>query len=273
MKTLYILLFATAVLMPLHAVAQDRPPNQGWSYSIGAGVVAVPSYLGDDDYQLLALPNFRVTYSEKFFASFLEGVGYNVIKNDNWRIGLIGKLDIGREEDGSKLFLVSGDKTDDLEGLGDVDGTVELGGFAEYTYHPITAKVEVRQGVGGHEGLVGEVKVEYKGRSNIFRKPVFYSIGPEIKYADASYNEAYFGVNATQSAASGLSRYTANAGLLSYGVSGSVVVALTERISTLFFAGCSRLGKEAADASLVQERGSDNQASVGLFINYTFSNQ
>jgi outer membrane scaffolding protein for murein synthesis (MipA/OmpV family) len=47
------------------------------------------------------------------------------------------------------------------------------------------------------------------------------------------HNETYFGVNARQSAASGLSRYTADAGLLSYGVSGSVVVALTKHVSTL----------------------------------------
>ena len=29
----------------------------------------------------------------------------------------------------------------------DVDGTVEVGGFVEYTYRPFTLKVELRQGI------------------------------------------------------------------------------------------------------------------------------
>ena len=60
------------------------------------------------------------------------------------------------------------------------------------------------------------------------------------------------------------------AGLLSYGVSGSVVVALTKRVSTLLFASVSQLGEEAADSSLVQERGSEQQGIIGMFITYRF---
>ena len=270
MNKLYAMLVVAAVLLPFHATAEDGPPNQGWSYSIGVGAIAMPSYLGDDDIQILAIPIFSVTYSDRFFASLFEGVGYNILKNDNWRVGIVGKLDFGRKEDGSNPFIVGGDETNDLEGLGDVDDTFELGGFVEFTVHPITMKVEARQGVGGHEGLIGEVKVEYKDRGKIFQKPVYYAIGPEIKYADSSYHEAFFGVDARQSAASGLSRYTTDAGLLSYGVSGSIVVALTKHVSTLLFASVSQLGEEAADFSLVQERGSEQQGTIGLFINYRF---
>ena len=270
MNKLYAMLVITAVMLPFHAIAEDGPPNQGWSYSIGFGAIAMPSYLGDDDIQILTIPIFSVTYSDRFFVSLFEGVGYNIIKNDNWRIGIVGKYDFGRKENGSNPFIIGGDETNDLEGLGDVDGTVELGGFVEYTVHPIAMKVEARKGVGGHEGLIGEVKVEYKDRGKILQKPFYLVIGPEIKYADSSYHEAFFGVNDRQSAASGLSRYTTDAGLLSYGISGSVVVALTKHVSTLLFASVSQLGEEAADSSLVQERGSEQQGTIGMFVNYRF---
>ena len=51
MKELLLALLITATaLSPLSAFAQDGPPSpEGWQYSVGAGVVYTPTYLGDDD--------------------------------------------------------------------------------------------------------------------------------------------------------------------------------------------------------------------------------
>ena len=80
---------AALALTPLSAQAQDAKTDKGWQLSVGAGVVAAPTYLGDDDYQLLAIPNVRLTYADRFFASPLEGIGYNVINPKGWRVGPI----------------------------------------------------------------------------------------------------------------------------------------------------------------------------------------
>ena len=270
MKKLFTLLLASAMMIPAHSFAQDGNHNQGWSYSAGAGAVYSPSYLGDDESQLSAIPNIRVSYEDKFFASLGEGIGYNVVNNNGFKVGPIVKYDFGRDEDGSNPFAVNGDDTNDLRGLGDVDGSLEVGAYVEYEFEPVTTKLEVRQGLGGHEGLVGEASIHYGGNVNIASQHVMYSVGPEISYTDGSYNEAYFGVNAAQSTASGLAQYNADDATLSYGVGGSVIIPHTERISTILFAGYTQLGDTIADSSLVETRGSDSQATVGFLVNYSF---
>lgn len=271
MRTLpYLAAFAIFVTSQGVAVAGDDHKDSGWGVSIGLGGILAPSYLGDDDYQLSAVPNLRVTYEDKFFASIQEGIGYNVVNTKNWRAGPIAKYDFGRDEDGDKLFSVTGDDTNDLIGLGDVDGSLELGGFAEYTFKFIRSKVEVRHGIGGHEDVVAEAKIEFIGRTEIFDQQLMYSAGPRIGYMGENYAETYFGVNAAQSAASGLAQYNTDAGLLTYGVGASLIVPITENVSTLMFANYTQLGDEAADSSLVQQRGSEHQTMVGIFLNYTF---
>lgn len=272
MNAVKIAIFGVAVLAasPLQAVAQEEEADKGWEFTLGAGTILAPSYLGDDAYQLSAVPNLGVTYSDVFFASLLGGVGYNVINTQGWRAGLIAKYDFGRDEDGDNLFLIAGDETDDLAGLGDVDGGFELGGFIEYSYEAFQGKVELRQAVNGHKGFIGEAAAKFKGNFSLFGLPAFFSVGPEIVFGDSTYNGAFFDVNASQAAASGLSEFDAGAGLVSYGLHASLVLSLTEQVSLLGLAGYDRLGGDPADSSLVQERGSEDQGMVGLMLNYRF---
>jgi MipA family protein len=216
------------------------------------------------------LPNIRLAYEDKFFASVSEGIGYNIVNNDKWSIGPLARYDFGRDEDGASPFNVGGSDTNDLLGLGDVDGAVELGGFIEYKIRPFSAKIKVLKGTGGHEGTVSDLSIKYSGRSNLFNTAIMYNLGPNIKIADSNYHQSYFGVNSKQSRASGLARYDADAGILSYGLGGMAIIPMNKNISTVVFANYSKLGSESANSSLVQERGSDNQRTFGLFVNYSF---
>lgn len=270
MKILTAILITAVIMMPIDIFAKDNSSHgQGWRYSVGVGALYAPKYLGDDENQLSAIPNLRIAYEDKFFASLGEGIGYNVISTENWKIGPIVKYDFGRNEDGSNL-LGTGDDTNDLLGLGDVEGTVEIGAYIEYSFKPITIKGGVRIGLGGHEGLVGEASVEYSNEVNVYGQRFIYSIGPKIKYTDLNYNEAFFNVNAAQSATSGLGVYDAGDATLSYGFGGRLIVPHTKHISTVIFADYTKLGDEIADSSLVSQRGSDTQNTVGLYINYNF---
>ncbi len=265
MKTQLFSLLMLTVMAASPAAAQD-----GWSFSLSSGFAVAPAYLGSDDYLLIAAPDLEVRYSDRFFASLLGGMGYNLINDNGLRLGPILKYDFGRDEDGGNPLRIAGDESDDLRGLGDVDGAFEIGAFLEYSYAGLSAKVEVRQGLGGHEGLVGEVAFKYGGAFPFLGRSAFFSIGPEAVLGNSSYNSAFFDVDAVQAAASGLSEFDASGGLVTYGFHGSVILPITNRISLVGFGGYDRLGGDAANSSLVRERGSEHQGIFGLLLRYGF---
>lgn len=254
--TLSSLLLATGSSV---ARAQERAETD-WTFTIGAAGLYTPDFLGSKDYSAVPVPDLKVEYKDDFFASVFDGVGYNVINSDGWRAGPVVKYAFGRDEDDNSA----------LRGLGDVDGTVELGGFIEYELEPFSAKLELRQGVNGHEGLIGEVGLSYSNAVDLFGPPIFFSFGPRLSFGDETYNNAFFGINGSQSARSGLSRYEAESGLVSYGIGGFAMMPVTDSISISVFGGYDRLGSQAADSPLVSERGSENQLMVGFGISYQF---
>ncbi len=274
--TLALAFTGACTLMASSAFAVDRngPPQRDLEINIGAGVMYAPDFLGSKDYQLYAFPNLSVKYKDQFFASVQDGIGYNVIRSNGWRIGPVAKYAMQRREDGNNPFRVAGDKTNALRGLGDVDGTLELGGFAEYRWREWSAKVEARQGVNGHEGFVTDLNANYtKAVSSVFWKegsPLIVSVGPRATLVDNNYNQTYFGVNASQSARSGLSQYKAEGGLLSYGIGAAAILPITDTITATWIAGYDRIAGDAGDSPLAQQRGSENQAKVGVFLSYTF---
>lgn len=260
---------------PTVGIAQDfdrasRPGDNGWQVSVGAGALLSPKYLGSDEYNLSLVPSVRVSKGERFFASVEEGVGYAVIDTRSFRAGPLARIAFGRDEDGSGTFRIAGGGTDDLVGLGDIDTSIELGGFAEFDFGKLTASARAGQAVSGHDGLVGQIGLRYKGRLLFNGPPIIYNFGPQIDFGDSDYTNAYFGVNAAQSLASGLPTYVANGGVISYGVSGTAIIPLTDNIATTFIASYNRLAGDAAGAPLVRERGSRDQAFIGTIVSYKF---
>ncbi|MGE0595919.1 MAG: MipA/OmpV family protein [Hyphomonadaceae bacterium] len=236
--------------------------------TIGAGALYAPNYEGDDEYHVSVLPNVEVAYGERFSASVQNGARYRWIDGANLRAGPIARLNFGRDEDGSQAFAVSGDETDDLRGLGDIDTSIELGGFLEHELGALTLSVEARQGLSGHEGFVADLGARWSGRAAIVGQPVLWSVGPRARFVDDTYNSAFFGVTPTQSLVSGLNVYDASGGLYSYGASASLVLPLESegRWAAVVVAGLDRLEDDAAESPLVQERGDRDQASVGVFL-------
>ena len=134
-----------------------------------------------------------------------------------------------------------------------------------------SARLELRQGVdGGHDGLYGEPELKYNGSFEIGQAPIFFSVGPVITFGDDAYNSTFFDVSAAQSAASGLSQFDAGGGINSYGLHASAVLPLSESTSLVGFVNYDQLAGDIADSSIVQERGSENQTTVGLLLSYSF---
>lgn len=256
----------TLVLADDDSSDSDSP----WRVSLLMGVATTPTYLGDDDLQLTAFPDVRVEYNDRLFAS-IGGVGYQVVRTERWRAGPILRFDFGRDELEGNPLNIAGDDTDELVGLGDIEGAVEAGAFVTYETDIWQLGVEARQGLdGGHEGLILEAGIKRTGRFTLFGQLAFYSIGPEVVYGDADYQQTYFGITPLQSRSSGLATYTADSGLVSYGLHGSLFVPLTANWAFGWFAGVDRLGSEAEHSPLIVERGGETQVVSGLFVSYSF---
>lgn len=254
------------------SAAQGQPANEGWALIVGTGALYSPSYEGDDDYSLSVLPNVQLKYGDRFFASVQEGVGYNAVKNDRLRAGPIARVRFSRDENGDQAFAIAGNETDDLRGLGDVDTSIELGGFLDYDLGNMKLSAELRQAVSGHDGLVADLGARWSGVLTLLGPPLIWSVGPRLRLVDDQYTSTYFGVTPAQAIASGLPQYEAGGGLYSYGVGAVSILPLTRdgAWSAVFLAGYDRLSGDAADAPLVQLRGDEDQATLGVFISYTF---
>jgi len=91
-----------------------------------------------------------------------------------------------------------------------------------------------------------------------------------VTFADDAYNSAYFDVSALQSAASGISQYNAEGGINSYGLSMSLMMPVSQTTSLVGFVDYEQLTGDVGGSSIVQERGSQDQVRVGVFLNYKF---
>ncbi len=275
--TIAALLAAAALAVP--ASAQDilapevrgRPAEDTdeWVVTVRGAALLTPSWLGSDDISLSLVPDVRVQYGDELFASIPEGLGWNAIKGDGWKIGPLAKVRFGRsEENGGSPFQIFG-RSDDLQGMGDIGASAEVGGFAEKRFGSQgqwEARAEVLKGFGGHDGVVANTSLDYRtrlGRASL-------RVGPRLNLASGGFMDTYFGIDAGQSARTGLAPYDADGGVLSYGMGASLVQPLSRRSAISAFGNVERLGGEPGRSPLIEERGQRLQLSVGVGYGYRF---
>lgn len=248
---------------------EPPPPKMGWSYMLSVGPMYMPAFTGSKDYQLVAFPDIEVQYNEQFFASLFKGIGYKFILSEEWQLGPIVKMDFGRDEEVGNPFSLAAKKIDTLKGFGNVDMTPEVGAFAEYSTGPFAYSLEIRQGVGGHKGLIGETGPDI--RAFIPRKsgkPIMAMAGIRALFGDSNYTQTFFGVSEKQSTNTGLAKYEPSFGFISVGARMIVIVPMTDSISLGAMGGYDRLIGEAAKSPLIKERGTEDQFMGGFRLNY-----
>lgn len=231
-----------------------------WYLTVGATGLVAPDFEGGKKYMVGAQPIISLgkVGPEARFASRNDNISFGLYDSDNVRAGLTGKIVWGRD----------GGDADALKDLDPVRWGGEAGGFAElYPTDWLRVRGEVRHGIRAHDGIVADVAVD-----------AFYDVtpavrisgGPRLSFASSDYFDAFYGVSATEAAASGLGEYHPGGGMKSAGVGGAVTWKTTDRITTSLFGEYARLTGPAADSSLVRERGSPNQFTVGLSASYRF---
>ena len=235
------------------------PPAKEWTFDIGPGAVMAPWFEGGAYYRVLPVPNFDLRYQrDKVFVSARDGVGATVLDVAGFKAGPILRYRFARNEwDGPGLY-----------GTGFVPFTVEAGGFLRYDLPFLAAKIELRRGLGGSNGLVFDALVDGKLR---IADNFFLSGGPRLSVTDATFNQAYFGINAAQSVNSGYAQYYPGAGLRSVGVGTSALWRISEKLTGVAFGSYNRLADIAAASPLVSgPAGSPNQFVIGAALTWRF---
>jgi len=231
-----------------------------WYVKVGATGFVAPRYEGSKDYLLQGVPLFSIGKAGEpvRFTSRNDNPSISLYESGFVRVGAVGKLVMPRD----------GDTSPDLEGLKPVKFGAELGAFVEaYPTEWLRLRAEVRRGIRSHNGIVADIAAD---AFTDITPTVRLSAGPRLSFASEGYQDAYYGVNASQSAKSGLARFDPKGGLQSAGIGGAVTWQTTDKIETSTFGEYKRLLGSAADSSLVQERGSRDQYLVGLSASYKF---
>jgi len=235
----------------LYGAVPDR--NGG---TVGLAVVAGHEYMGSDERRTRAYPAIDYRWANGWFAGTTNGIGYNFSRQAGVQYGLRMTADFGRDESRSPV----------LRGLGDVDARAELGAF--YNLQP-TANTFVtsslRYGSGqGRDGLLIDVGA---GVTAPLSPAWRVGAGVAATWANAEYTQSYFGVDAAQSARSGLGLYQASAGVRDVRVSVSATYAISPRASATAGLSFSRLQGDAANSPIVRDRAGVNGV---LAVTYAF---
>ncbi len=231
-------------------------PASNWRGTIGASIETQPSYVGSDHYRLTGGPDFDLRYKDLAFLSTGEGLGVNFIFTDHFRIGGALGYDLGRSEHDDTR----------LHGMGKISGAVVPRLFAAMVLFPVTFRLDVRKGIGGNRGIVGDASAY----APIYGSQQFILfLGGSATIASAQYMTRFFGVNANQSANSGYHLYDPDAGPEAVSVGSSAIWFFSPRRT--WFADATltldRLLGDAAHSPLVASRFS---SAVALSIGYQF---
>ena len=207
--------FLLLVFLPLSlpALAGQAPPV-GWRTELGVGLIANPEFQGSGDYQLIPIPYFDVRYRDEkgdlLFANVPQGVGGWIHRRRGERGG---RLNVG-------LAVAPGFATrdDEIAGLEEIDIATEARLYVTAGSPRWNASLTLAQDLGtGHEGRWLELGLARRGRIG---RAGFWSLGPNLRFADSDFSEAQYGVSPAESLASGLPAHDAGSGLVSAGVQG-----------------------------------------------------
>lgn len=252
-------LAADAVSEQVPEPAFDRSrfdPQQAdpkWGLIIGAGAMYEPEYEGSGDFKVTPVPAVIITYGD-WLQIDPGGLSVRAFEHNGFSLSGKAGYEMGRDEDDADL----------LEGLGDVDGGVTVGVKAAYTWDALEFYAEVDQTIDGSESLIGTFGAEYTAPVT---ERFIVSAGVSATVANDKHMQSYFGVTATQSAASGLREYQAEAGLKRVDFTASATYMVTENWLVRGEAGLGVLVGDAADSPIVEEK---IQPSFMAVVGYKF---
>lgn len=266
-------------LGPRQAWSQTPSPLQEWQYSggiilaklfepdlptwrrvVGVAAEVQPVYDGSRAYRVSGGPVLNIQYRDRAFISTGDGIGFNFLHGSHYQVGVALAYDLGRKE---KYDFAN------LHGMGDISAAPVAklyGAWVISRYFPMILRVDVRQFVGGAQGLVGDagVYIPLPGSSRTF---VMFA-GPSITMATHHYLQVLYGVSPQQSLTSGHPVYEIpHAGTSAAGVGFSATKFLSDHWLINADMAINQIRGSPAHSPLVERR---TQRVLALSVNYTW---
>jgi len=267
-------IWAGVIALCLNQITPARAQTSGMAFEVqgvpnfaGIAVGMAPDYFGSDDYTVGIAPTGRVQIgnSHRYIRLLANELSANFLDNRNWQLGPVLLYRFGRNDVDDNV----------VDRMRDIDNNVEVGIGGGWTWidnpyvrHRFNISAQFLHDVSSeHEGYVINASARYwRPAARWF----VYSIGAATTYGSDQFNSTYFGVNASDSAASGLPIFKADSGIRDVRVSPIVVVSLSRRWHIGGGVIYSRLLGDAADSPVVDIRGSKNRFIAGMGLIYAW---
>jgi MipA family protein len=260
-----------------YAQGADKKDQDPWTVSVGAAVISKPDYEGSKKSIGGILPQISVSYRLGDYGKVgidpRAGLAWTPISSDAYSFGVGLALDYGRKDNANGTVFQPGSKL--LAGMGRIKPSAEFNVFGHYTLGvPIYAQLSKGLSDGkinnlnrerdGHGGTRIELGVDVPWKAT---KDLTLTFSPNVVWADKKYQEAYFGVNAAQAAASKFKAYTADGGVKSAGININADYKLDKHWTGSVNASFNQLRGSASKSPLVSSKG---QTTVFAGFTYTF---
>lgn len=227
-----------------------------WRVTLGAGVDFDPLYEGSKRYHFLPSVVLDVRYRDILFISDGEGAGVNLVRGENYRGGVAIAYDLGRDHHIQTR----------LSGLGNVEAAPEAKAFFDYFFKAVVLNLDLRQGLGGNDGLVGDVGF-YVPLQVPLVEDFYVFTGPSVTLADDRYMQAFFGVSPAQASHSQFHVFTARGGLYRAGWGVTAVHRMTDHWWIEVEGAWQYLLGDAARSPIVEDR---DELNAGFNVLYRF---
>lgn len=224
-------------------------PDPDLVLTIGGGASYKPAYFGSDEYEFGPSGTFRLDFI-RFPNGFTFGSGAAV--------GFIDGLSLL----GSSNYVSKRNSSDysEIDGLDDVDTTLELGFGLGYEKDAYRVFANARYGFFGHEAIVGDVGVDLIARPI---QGLTLTAGPRLNWGTGKYADTYFGVSQDEAVASGLTAFSADGGIMRAGVEITALYQFNPRWGVRGVFNWDRLTNDAA-SSPITKQGSEDQYRIKL---------
>lgn len=222
--------------------------------SVGVGPAYRPDYFGSNDYEIQPDPEVYVKFRNFVFLDN-DGADFALFGFSGFSFGPSIRVVGDRDEEDNVA----------LTGLGDIDHTFEVGGFAATKFiDRFLVRAKVRKGVvGGHDGLI----VDATGTALLFKVGrVSTSVSAQASWIGNRYADTYFSITPAQSLASGLPVYDADRGMRDMGGSFNAYINIGKRWSLNPYVSYRYIFDGIAKTPIIDQLGDRNQYTVGFHL-------